>query len=118
MSRNRRDLAPVVSAVTPSPTAAPTSPTTSDLRGAVQLQANAAGVQASATPPDAELLAIASAVLLSTAGEGAAGEAPVLSAVVADTQAASSCAATPVLDAMATQLDADRSEERRVGKEC
>ena len=102
-----QDLAPVVCTITPSPTAAPTSPTTSDLRGAAQLQANVAGAQASATPPDAELLAIASAVLLSTADEGAAMEAPVLSAVVADTQAASSCAATPVLDAVATQLDAD-----------
>ena len=101
-----QDLVPAVPVVTPAPTATPTSPMTSDLQGAAQLQANVVGAQASTAPPDAELLAIASAVLLSTADEGAAGEAPVLSTAVTDVQAASSRATTPVLDTAATQPDA------------
>ena len=66
-----QDSAPVITGTS---SAAPTSPTTSGLRGAAQPQANVTGAQASATSADAELLAIASAALFSTAGESVAGE--------------------------------------------
>ena len=96
-----QDSTPVITGTS---SAAPTSPTTSGLRGAAQLQADVTGAQASATSADAELLAIASAALFSTAGERAAGEAPVSSAVVSGTQASSSRAGTPVYDTTATPI--------------
>ena len=49
-----KDSAPVTTGTS---SAAPTSPTTSGLRGAAQLQADVTGAQASATSADAELLA-------------------------------------------------------------